>query len=177
MGLTAGKGRRVKQEPKESFEAKGLPVPGSAVVVSTVEGPLVLSLAGEPSLTGDFSLTGKPSLAGELSLFGGFSLGSWWGCSAPTQTSSRISAKTEYPYWKANHILTLGAALEDSCRVRQGCLGRAPCCRGGFVLDDNHRDLGSLRRSLGQRPEKEWVQSEANQIQDKATKLKNYKHN
>ena len=56
-------------------------MPGSAVVVSTVGGPLVLSLAGEPSLTGDFSLTGKPSLAGELSLVGGFSLGSWWGCS------------------------------------------------------------------------------------------------
>ena len=66
-------------------------MPGSAIVVSTVGGPLVLSLAG------DFSLTGKPSLAGELSLVGGFSLGSWWGCSAPTQTSSKISAKTEYP--------------------------------------------------------------------------------
>ena len=72
-------------------------MPGSAVVVSTVGGPLVLSLAGEPSLAGDFSLTGKPSLAGEFSLVGGFSLGSWWGCSAPTQTSSKISAKTEYP--------------------------------------------------------------------------------
>ena len=56
----------------------------SAVVVSTVGGPLVLSLAGEPSLAGDFSLTGKPFLAGEFSLVGGFSLGSWWGCSAPT---------------------------------------------------------------------------------------------
>ena len=63
-------------------------MPGSIVVVSTVGGPLVLSLAGEPSLTGDFSLTGKPSLAEELSL------GSWWGCSAPTQINKQISAKT-----------------------------------------------------------------------------------
>ena len=52
-------------------------MPGSAVVVSAVGGPLVLSLAGEPSLAGDFSLTGKPSLAGEFSLVGGSSLGSW----------------------------------------------------------------------------------------------------
>jgi len=52
-------------------------VPGSAVVVSTVGGPLVLSLAGAPSLTGAFSLTGKPSLAGEFSLVRGSSLGSW----------------------------------------------------------------------------------------------------
>ena len=66
-------------------------MPGSAVVVSTVGGPLALSLAG------DLSLTGKPSLAGEFSLVGGFSLGSWWGCSDPTQISNQISAKTEYP--------------------------------------------------------------------------------
>ena len=46
-------------------------------MVSAVGGPLVLSLAGEPSLAGDFSLTGKPSLAGEFSLVGGSSLGSW----------------------------------------------------------------------------------------------------
>ena len=61
----------------------------------------------------------------------------------------------------------LGAALGSSCRVRQDGLGHALCCRGGFVLDDNYRDLGSLRRSLGQRPEKEWIQIEASQIQDK----------
>ena len=76
---------------------------------------------------------------------------------------------------EVNHILTLGAALgaalRNGCRVRQGGLGHTPCCRGGFVLDDNHRDLGSLRRSLGQRPEKEWIQSEANQIQDKSNKI------
>ena len=81
---------------------------------------------------------------------------------------------------EVNHILTLGAALGaalgNSCQVRQGGLGHTPCRRGGFVLDDNHRDIGSLCRSLGQRPEKEWGQSEANQIQDKATKLKNYKY-
>ena len=51
-------------------------MPGSAVVVSTVGGPLVLSLAGEPSLAGDFSLAGEPSLAGDFSLVGEFSLGS-----------------------------------------------------------------------------------------------------
>ena len=58
-----------------------------------------------------------------------------------------------------------------SCRVRQGGLGPAPGCRGGFVLDDNHRDLGSLRRSLGQSPEKEWVQSKANQTQEKTARI------
>ena len=56
----------------------------------------------------------------------------------------------------------LGAALGKSCRVREGGLRRVPCCRGRFILDDNHRDLGSLRRSLGQSPEKEWVRSKAN---------------
>ena len=77
---------------------------------------------------------------------------------------------------EANHILmlgaALGAALGNSCRVRQDGLGHTPCRRGGFVLDDNHRDLGSLRRSLGQRPEKEWVQIEASQIQDKIAIIK-----
>ena len=76
---------------------------------------------------------------------------------------------------EVNHILTLGAALGaalgNSCRLRQGGLGHALCCRGGFILDDNHRGLGSLRRSLGQRPEKERVQSKANQIQDKTKKI------
>ena len=76
---------------------------------------------------------------------------------------------------EVNHIHTLGAALGaalgKSCRVRQGGLGHTFCWRGGFLLDDNHRDFGSLRRSLGQRPEKERVQNEASQIQDKATKI------
>ena len=61
--------------------------------------------------------------------------------------------------------------MGNSCRVRQGGLGHAPCYRGGFVLDENHRDLGSLRRSLGQSPEKEWVWSKANQIQDKTARI------
>ena len=76
---------------------------------------------------------------------------------------------------KANYELTLGAALgaalRNGCRVREGGLGHVLCRRGGFVLDDNHRDLGSLRRSLGQSPEKERVQSKANQIQDKTTRI------
>ena len=46
-----------------------------------------------------------------------------------------------------------------------------PCCRGGLVLDDNHRSLGSLRHSLGQGPEKGRVQSKASQIQDKTAKI------
>ena len=49
---------------------------------------------------------------------------------------------------RLNYELTLGAtlgvALGNSCRVRQGGLGDTPCCRGGFVLDDNHRDLVPL---------------------------------
>ena len=61
--------------------------------------------------------------------------------------------------------------MGNSCRVRQGGLGHVPFCCGGFFLDDNHRDLGSLRRSLGQSPEKEWVQSKANQIQDKTARI------
>ena len=108
MDLTAGKGRKVKQiskkkikeeEPKGSFEARGLPVPGSAVVVSAAGGPLVLSLAGELSLAGDFSLAGELFLAGGLSLgiSGAASGRSWWGCSAPTQTNSQMSANKEYP--------------------------------------------------------------------------------
>ena len=61
--------------------------------------------------------------------------------------------------------------MGNGCRVRQGGLGHVPCRGNGFILDDNHRDLGSLRRSLGQSPEKERVQSKANQIQDKTTKI------
>ena len=49
---------------------EGLPVLGSAVMVSAAGGPLVLSLAGELSLAGDFSLAGERSLAGESSLGG-----------------------------------------------------------------------------------------------------------
>ena len=61
--------------------------------------------------------------------------------------------------------------MRNGCRVRQGGLGHVLCRRGGVVLDDNHRGLGSLRRSLGQRPEKEWIQIEASQIQDESNKI------
>ena len=61
--------------------------------------------------------------------------------------------------------------MRNGCRVRQGGLGHILCHRGGVVLDDNHRDLGSLRRSLGQSPEKEWVRSKANQTQDKTARI------
>ena len=59
-----------EEEPKGSSQAKGLPVLGSAVVVSIIEGSLVLSLARELSLAGEFSLAGECSLAGESSLGG-----------------------------------------------------------------------------------------------------------
>ena len=45
------------------------------------------------------------------------------------------------------------------------------CRRGGVVLDDNHRGLGSLCRSLGQSLEKEQVQSKANQTQEKIARI------
>jgi hypothetical protein len=58
-----------------------------------------------------------------------------------------------------NNTLTLGAALgaarRKGCWVQQGGLGHVPCRHSGIILDDNHWGLGSLRRSLGQRPEKE----------------------
>ena len=79
------------------------------------------------------------------------------------KSTSKISIKekalTCARQQKANYELTLGAtlgaALGNSCRVRQGALEHTPCCRGGFVLDDNHRDLGSLSRSLDLGPERE----------------------
>ena len=58
-----------------------------------------------------------------------------------------------------NNTLTLGAALgaawRKGCWVWQGGLGHLLRRRGGIILDDDHRGLGSLRRSLGQHPEKE----------------------
>ena len=102
-------GRSREEGPKGSFAAKGLPVPVSAVRFSAVGGPLALSLAGEPSLAGDFSLTGKPSLAG------GLSLGSWRGCSAPTQINKQISAKT------STHARL--AAESKSYTYAGGCFG------------------------------------------------------
>ena len=61
--------------------------------------------------------------------------------------------------------------MRSGCRVRQGGLGPTPCRHGGVIFDDNHRGLGPLRRSLGQRPEKKEVQIEASQIQDKNSKI------
>ena len=59
-----------EEEPKGSFQARGLPILGSAVVASTTGGSPVLSLAGELPLAGEFSLAGERSLAGESSLGG-----------------------------------------------------------------------------------------------------------
>ena len=47
---------------------------GPAVVASTTGGSMVLSLAGELPLAGEFSLAGERSLAGEFSLAGERSL-------------------------------------------------------------------------------------------------------
>ena len=55
-----------EEEPKGSFQAKGVPVLGFAVVVSTIGGSLALSLAGEFSLAGERSLAGESSLGGAV---------------------------------------------------------------------------------------------------------------
>ena len=80
MDLKNEEGRKIKQkskkgnseeeEPKGRFQARRLPVLGSAVAVSTAGGSLVPSLAGELSLAGEFSLAGERSLAGDSSLGG-----------------------------------------------------------------------------------------------------------
>ena len=149
MGLTAGKGGKVKQKPKKikrrrtqgkscseritctGFCSRGLRRRGAAGAVPCRR--LLPCRRTLPWL-----------LVGLL-------------CSYTNQQSDvskgRVSMHTSQR--KANHILTLGAALENSCRVWKGCLGRSPCCRGGFVLDDNHRDLGPLRCPLGQSSEKD----------------------
>ena len=76
---------------------------------------------------------------------------------------------------KANYELTLGAALgaapRGDCRVRQGGLGPTSCRRDGVILDDDHRGLGPLRRSLGQCSEKKRVQIGASKIQDINSKI------
>ena len=59
-----------KEEPKGCFQARRLPMLGSAGVVSTTGGSLVLPLAGELSLAREFSFAGEHSLAGESSLGG-----------------------------------------------------------------------------------------------------------
>ena len=61
--------------------------------------------------------------------------------------------------------------MRNGCRVRQGGLGHVLCHRGGIVLDDNHRGLGSLCCSLGPSPKKEGVQSKASEIQDKTARI------
>ena len=74
-----------KKIPREVFQAKGLPVLGSAVVVSTTGGSLALSLAGELPLAGEFSLAGERSLAGDSSLGGAVEAG---GTSGPASGRS-----------------------------------------------------------------------------------------
>ena len=49
----------------------------------------------------------------------------------------------------------LGVASRRGYWVRQGGLGRVLCHHSRIVLDDNHGDLGPLRRPLGQSPEME----------------------
>ena len=72
---------------------------------------------------------------------------------------------------RLNYELTLGAAPRGDCRVRQGGLGPTSCRRDGVILDDDHRGLGPLRRSLGQCSEKKGVQIGAGQMQDINSKI------
>ena len=84
-------------------------------------------------------------------------------CSYTSKSTIKMSAKGKAPMrapqQEVNQTLTLGAVLGAAARrrnrVRQGGLGRVLCCHGRIVLDDNHGDLGPLRRSLGQSPEME----------------------
>ena len=95
------------------------------------------------------------------------------------KSTSKISTKEKHSNApdnrRLNYELTLGAALgaalRGDCRVRQGDLGPTPYRQGGVVFDDDHRGLGPLRRSLGQRPEKKGVQIGASQIQDINSKI------
>ena len=84
-------------------------------------------------------------------------------CSYTNESTIKMSAKEEAPMrapqQEVNQTLTLGAVLGAAARrrnrVRQGGLGRVFCHHSRIVLDDNHGDLGPLRRSLGQSPEME----------------------
>ena len=64
------KGNSKEEDPKGRFQARRLPVLGSAVAVSAAGGSLVSYLAGELALAGEFSLAGERSLAGDSSLGG-----------------------------------------------------------------------------------------------------------
>src|SRR3954469_21251830 len=72
-------------------------------------------------------------------------------------------------------MLMLGAALEAALRigwwVRQGHLGRTPGRHGGLVVEDDHRDLGSLCHPLSQSPEKGRIQRKANEKRDSTTRI------
>src|SRR3954465_9908611 len=72
-------------------------------------------------------------------------------------------------------MLTLGAALGAAQRiswwVRQGHLRRTPCHHGGLVVEDDHRDLGSLCHPLSQSPEKEQIRRKANEMRDTTTRI------
>ena len=84
-------------------------------------------------------------------------------CSYTNKSTIKMPAKEKAPMrapqQEVNQTLTLGAVLGAAARrrdgVRQGGLGRVFCHHSRIVLDDNHGDLGPLRRSLGQSPEEE----------------------
>ena len=120
--------------------------------------PETSPLPGSPPLPENSPLSGDPPLApGGAARLQHISTSRYQQRQVPMRASQR----------KANQTLTVGAALEKSHRVRQGCLGRATCCCSGLVLDDDHRNLSSLCRSLGQSPEKEQIQRKASEMQDK----------
>ena len=179
MGLTAGKGRRVKQNPAKTQEDQEKKDPRE--VLQQKDYLCQFLQSGSPLSEGRWrcplpetsplpesppSPEDSPLAPGGAARLLHKSTSRYQQRQVPMRASQR----------KVNHTLTLGAALEKSRRVRQGCLGRATCCRSGLVLDDDHRDLSSLCRSLGQSPEEEQVQSKANEIQDEQQELKNYKY-
>ena len=169
MGLTAGKGRRVKQIPKKikrrrtqgkffsegitcaGFCSRGLRRRGAASAVPCRRTlPCRRLLPYRKALPCQRALPCRGILPWLL-----VGLLCFYTNQQTDISKDRVSMHTSQR--KANHILTLGAALEESCRVRQGCLGRTPCCCSRFILDDNHRNFGSLCCSLVQSPKKEQV--------------------
>ena len=174
MGLTAGKGEKsqAKIQQKEDQEKKN---PGKVFqrrdylcrVLQSWSPPSggrwCCPLPENPPLPETSPLPGSPPLPESSPLSGDSPLAPGGAARLLHKSTSRYQQRQvpmRASQRKVNHTLTLGAALEKSRRVRQGCLGRATCCRSGLVLDDDHRDLSSLCRSLGQSPKEEQVQKE-----------------
>ena len=175
MGLTAGKGRRVKQNPAKTQEDQEKKDPREVLQQKDYlcqflqsgsppsEGRWRCPLPENPPLPETSPLPESPPLPESSPLSGDSPLALGGAALLLHKSTSRYQQRQvpmRASQRKVNHTLTLGAALEKSRRVRQGCLGRASCCRSGLVLDDDHQDLSSLCRSLGQSPKEEQIQKE-----------------